>query len=85
MWTFIEALLPDEDPNDPGDDGEDGDDTDAENHAATGLPRDATEILTLTGHSREVTSVAYSPDGRTIITGSRDGRAILGLTVEWDS
>ena len=27
---------------------------------------------TLTGHSREVTSVAYSPDGKHIVSGSYD-------------
>ena len=29
-------------------------------------------LWTLTGHSREVTSVAYSPDGIRIISGSAD-------------
>ena len=43
----------------------------------------AQEILTLTGHTREVTSVAFSPNGKLVLTGSRDGRAILWLTVDW--
>jgi len=37
-------------------------------------------LCTLTGHSREVTSVAYSPDGKHIVSGSYD------VTVKiWDS
>ena len=44
------------------------------------------EILTLAGHSREVTSVAFSPgDGRYILTASVDGKAILWLTMAWDA
>ena len=43
------------------------------------------EILTLAGHSREVTSVAFSPgDGRYILTASVDGKAILWLTMDWE-
>jgi hypothetical protein len=42
------------------------------------------EILTLTGHSQEVTIVAFSPDGRSILTGSRDGTLIVWLTDEWN-
>jgi len=30
------------------------------------------QILTLRGHSGEVTSVAFSPDGKRIVSGSRD-------------
>jgi len=33
------------------------------------------ELRTLRGHIREVGSVAFSPDGRRIVTGSRDGTA----------
>jgi WD40 repeat protein/serine/threonine protein kinase len=44
------------------------------------------EILTLAGHSREVTSVAFSPgDGRYILTASVDGKAILWLTMDWEA
>jgi WD40 repeat protein/serine/threonine protein kinase len=43
------------------------------------------EILTLDGHSREVTSVVFSPNGRYILTGSQDGKAILWLSQEWES
>ena len=35
---------------------------------------------TLTGHSREVYSVAYSPDGKHIVTGSEDSTVKV-----WDS
>jgi WD40 repeat protein len=41
------------------------------------------EILTLDGHTREVTSVTFSPDGSQVLTGSQDGRAILWLTMDW--
>ncbi len=43
----------------------------------------AKEILTLDGHTREVTSVTFSPDGRYVLTGSQDGRAILWLASTW--
>lgn len=43
------------------------------------------EILTLDGHTREVTSVVFSPDGRNILTASQDGKAILWLAQEWDA
>jgi hypothetical protein len=33
--------------------------------------------FSLEGHSREVTAVAFSPDGRRLLTGSRDGTARL--------
>lgn len=38
------------------------------------------ELFTLAGHSAEVTSVAYSPDGTRVLTGSKDGTARL-----WDA
>ena len=40
------------------------------------------EILTLRGHDQEVTSVAFSPDGRSALSASRDGTAILWLAAE---
>ena len=43
------------------------------------------EILTLDGHTREVTSVAFSPDGKYVLTASEDGRAILWLTSPWQT
>jgi WD40 repeat protein len=42
------------------------------------------EVLTLKGHSQEVTSVAFAPDGRSVLTGSQDGTAILWLTTDWN-
>jgi WD40 repeat protein/serine/threonine protein kinase len=46
---------------------------------------EGTEILTLKAHSQEVTSIAVSPDplGRYVLTGSRDGTAIVWLTADW--
>jgi WD40 repeat protein len=41
------------------------------------------EILSLAGHTQEVTSVAFSPDGRLALSSSRDGTAIVWLTVDW--
>jgi hypothetical protein len=42
-----------------------------------------TEILTLKGHTGEVTTVSFSPDGRSILTGSQDGTLILWSTADW--
>lgn len=44
-----------------------------------------TEILTLKGHTDEVTSVSFSPDGRNLLTGSLDGTLILWPTADWQS
>ncbi|MGQ0633080.1 MAG: protein kinase domain-containing protein [Planctomycetaceae bacterium] len=41
------------------------------------------EILTLKGHSQEVTCVNASPVGRYLLTGSRDGTAVVWLAVDW--
>jgi hypothetical protein len=41
------------------------------------VQRRAKELLTLKGHVRGVTSVAFSPDGRIGLTASRDGISIL--------
>jgi WD40 repeat protein len=41
------------------------------------------EILSLVGHTQEVTSVAFSPDGRLALSSSRDGTAIVWLAVDW--
>ena len=41
------------------------------------------EILTLPGHTQEVTSVSFSPDGRSVLTSSRDGTAIIWLAESW--
>ena len=41
------------------------------------------EILTLKGHDRPVTSVVFSPNGQSVLTGSRDGTAIIWPAVDW--
>jgi WD40 repeat protein len=41
------------------------------------------EILSLPGHTQEVTSVSFSPDGRNVLTSSRDGTAIIWLARDW--
>jgi WD40 repeat protein len=41
------------------------------------------EILTLTGHNEEVTSVSFSPDGQDVLSSSRDGRTILWPSRDW--
>jgi WD40 repeat protein len=50
-----------------------------------GQPAKATDLLTLRGHNRGVTSVAVSSDGLKILTGSRDGTAIVWQAEEWRS
>ena len=42
------------------------------------------EILTLKGHTQEVTSVAFSPSDPYALTGSRDGTAIIWLARSWN-
>lgn len=46
---------------------------------------EGSELLTLAGHSQEVTSVAFSPDGRQALTGSRDGTAIVWPSDDWQA
>jgi WD40 repeat protein len=41
------------------------------------------ELLTLRQHDDAVTSAAFSPDDRTVVTTSRDGAAILWRSVAW--
>jgi len=53
--------------------GLDGTQTDTQSQK----PPAATELLTLKGHGREVTSVAFSQDGLAALTASRDGLAIV--------
>jgi WD40 repeat protein len=43
----------------------------------------ANQVLTLKRHNRPVNAVRFSPDGRYILTGSEDHRAILWPTKEW--
>jgi hypothetical protein len=43
----------------------------------------AKEIMTLKAHSQQVTCVSFSPDGLSVLSGSRDGTAILWLAVDW--
>ncbi len=49
------------------------------------VDRKGKEILSLNRHTEEVTSVAFSSDddGRQILTGSRDGTAVIWLSSEW--
>ena len=41
------------------------------------------EVLTLKGHSQEVTCVGISVSGRYVVTGSRDGTAVVWLSKDW--
>jgi WD40 repeat protein len=41
------------------------------------------DLLTLSGHEREITSLAISADGRKVLTGSRDRTAIIWSAMEW--
>ena len=45
--------------------------------------RTGKEILTLSRHTADVTSVTFSPDGRQVLTGSRDGTAVIWLSQDW--
>jgi WD40 repeat protein len=50
---------------------------------ARGQQQKAKEILSLPGHTQEVTSVSFSPDGLNLLTASRDGKAIIWLANDW--
>jgi WD40 repeat protein len=54
----------------------------AANEVEAGTTKKAKEILSLIGHTREVTSVVFSPRGDRVLTSSRDGKAILWLARE---
>ena len=41
------------------------------------------ELMTLKGHSQEVTTVAFSADGRYALTGGADGTIVVWPTVDW--
>ncbi|MFN0054363.1 MAG: protein kinase domain-containing protein [Planctomycetales bacterium] len=41
------------------------------------------EILTLKGHGQEITTVGVSTSGQYLLTGSRDGTAVIWLAVDW--
>ncbi|WP_397570810.1 protein kinase [Schlesneria sp. T3-172] len=61
-------------------------DSEAESQVATvaaSSARRATEILTLIRHKNDVTSVAFSPDGLQILTGSLDRTAVIWLARDW--
>jgi WD40 repeat protein len=46
-------------------------------------PMDGKEIVTLRHHDQTVTAAAFSPDGRSILTGGMDGTAVIWLTDDW--
>ena len=41
------------------------------------------ELMTLTGHSQEVTTVAFSTDGKNALSGGADGTIVVWPTVDW--
>jgi hypothetical protein len=41
------------------------------------------EILHLKQHSQEISSVTFSPNGKLLLTGSRDGTAVLWPAADW--
>ncbi len=45
--------------------------------------QDGRLLLTLTGHEKEITSVAFSPDGLNVLTASLDGTAIVWPAEDW--
>ena len=47
------------------------------------IDEDGKEILTLSGHSQEVMSVAFSANGMSALTSSQDGAAILWVAENW--
>ena len=42
------------------------------------------ELLTLKGHEQYVYSVAFSPDGKRVVTGSNDNTAKIWDAVDWN-
>ena len=63
--------------------GPESDDTSTDKEAQPTGPRAGKEILTLKHHDQAVTSVAFSPDGRSILTTGLDGTAVLWLADAW--
>jgi WD40 repeat protein len=57
-------------------------DTRIPTYSEDSVPR-ANQVLTLKRHDRPVNAVRFSPDGRYILTGSEDRRAILWPTKDW--
>ena len=50
--------------------------------SASGERRTPKELLTLKGHTRSVTSAAFSPDALSVLTAGRDGVAILWPAID---
>ena len=46
---------------------------------------EAKEILSLKGHTREITSVSFSDDGQYVLSSGNDGKAIVWLASPWVS